>query len=135
MGKIPLTAQDVKAVPMIEETGAFRVVKFTGEGAWVPVPGWQVILNAEDPIAILWNSNELPSQKNNLGEEVLAIVDRSVRQWEDNSYFIVEQEGLLQIRWFPEFPEESLLGKVILILRPKKILDENVTKDVWQIDE
>lgn len=135
VGKLPLTAEDVKAVPFVEDTGPFRVVKFSGQGAWVPVPGWQVILSAEDPIAILWNSNDLPNQKNNLGEEVLTIVDRAARVWEDNSYFIVEREGLLQMQWFEESPTESLLGRVVLILRPKKILDENVTKDAWQIDD
>ncbi|MCL1465728.1 RuBisCO accumulation factor 1 [Argonema galeatum] len=135
VGKLPLSAEDVKAVPFLEDTGPFRVVKFSGEGAWVPVPGWKVILSAEDPIAILWNSNDLPYQKNNLGEEVLAIVDRAARLWEDNSYFILEREGLLQMQWFEESPPESLLGRVLLILRPKKILDENLTKDPWQIDE
>ncbi len=135
VGKLPLTAEDLKAVPFLEETGPFRVVKFSGQGAWVPVPGWKVILSAEDPIAILWNSNDLPNQKNNLGEEVIVVVDRAARQWEENSYFIFEREGLLQMQWFEESPTESLLGRVLLILRPKKILDENLTKDAWQIDE
>ncbi|MFB2918845.1 MULTISPECIES: RuBisCO accumulation factor 1 [Aerosakkonema] len=135
VGKFPLSTQDLKAVPLIEESGPFRVVKFSGAGAWVPVPGWQVILKAEDPVAILCDSNLLPNQINNLHEEVIVVVDRADRQWDGNNYFIAEQEGQLQIHWFEDSPEESLLGRVVLVLRPKKILDENVTKDVWQIDE
>lgn len=135
VGKLPLSAADLKAVPLTQETGAFRMVKFCGEGAWVPIPGWQVLLGAEDPVAILCDSNQLPSQNNNLPEELLLIVDRADREWNANSYFLLEQEGQLQINWLEESTEETLLGRVIVVLRPKKILDENLTKDVWQIDE
>jgi hypothetical protein len=27
------------------------------------------------------------------------------------------------------------LGKMIVLVRPKKVLDEEFTKDAWQIDE
>ncbi|MCU0516890.1 MAG: hypothetical protein MUC60_08475 [Oscillatoria sp. Prado101] len=32
-------------------------------------------------------------------------------------------------------PEIRLHGRVILIMRPKKIFDEEFTKEPWQIDE
>lgn len=135
VGKLPLSSEDLKAVPIVQETGAFRMVKFAGEGAWVPVPGWQVILRAEDPVAILSDSDRLPTQKNSLPEEVVMVVDRAIRQWDANSYFIFEQEGQLQVQWFDESPQQTLLGKVILILRPKKIIDEDANKDVWEIED
>lgn len=136
VGKLPLTLADLQAVPLAEEIEPFRMVKFSGAGAWVPVPGWQVILAAEDPVGILANPDQLPSSNLNPAEEVLVVVDRAQREWDDSSYFAIAQEDQLQLQWFEEAPENiTLLGKMILVLRPKRILDENVTKDFWQIDE
>ena len=50
-------------------------------------------------------------------------------------YFVVENGGELEFQWFETEPEIALLGQVIIIVRPKKILDEELTKDSWQIDE
>jgi Rubisco Assembly chaperone C-terminal domain/Rubisco accumulation factor 1 alpha helical domain len=135
VGKFPLPARDFKAVPMTDEIGAFRMVQFSGQGAWIAVPGWLVILAAEDPVGFLCNSGQLPNQLTSQGEEVLVVVDRAQREWDANSYFIVEQAEQLQIQWFEDATDTPLLGKVILIMRPKRILDEDLTKDVWQIDE
>lgn len=135
VGEMPLTAAEIQAVPLIEEVQPFRMVKFAGEQAWVPLPGWQVLLSAEDPIVILSNNDRLPNQQNTKSEPVLVVVDRREREWDTNSYFIVEQSGQIEIQWFETKPEDQLLGKVIIILRPKRILDEEFTKDSWQIDE
>ena len=134
-GELPLTPNDLKSVPLVTEIEPFRMVKFTGEQAWVPLPGWQVLLSAEDPVVILANSDRLPNQTQTKLEKVLVIVDRAQRQWDASSYFIVDNAGELDIQWFETAPEIPLLGKVIIILRPKKILDEEITKDSWQIDE
>jgi hypothetical protein len=135
VGEFPLTANDLKAVPLATEIEPFRMVKFTGEQAWVPLPGWQVLLSAEDPVVILSQSDRLPNQTNNQPGKVLLVVDRAQRQWDVSSYFIVEHANELDIQWFETEPEIPLLGKVIIILRPKRILDEEITKDSWQIDE
>ncbi|MFO5441063.1 MAG: RuBisCO accumulation factor 1, partial [Dolichospermum sp.] len=50
IGELPLTPEDLKAVPLITEIQPFRMVKFAGEQAWVSLPGWKVLLNAEDPV-------------------------------------------------------------------------------------
>jgi Rubisco Assembly chaperone C-terminal domain/Rubisco accumulation factor 1 alpha helical domain/Rubisco accumulation factor 1 helix turn helix domain len=134
-GKLPLGAGEFKAVPMIEESGAFRIVKFAGNGAWVAIPGWLVILAAEDPVGILCDRQQLPNQQTSTGEELLVVVDRAAREWDANSYFIVEQAEQLQIQWLEEEIDIPILGKVIVVMRPKRILDEEVTKDLWQIDE
>jgi Rubisco Assembly chaperone C-terminal domain/Rubisco accumulation factor 1 alpha helical domain/Rubisco accumulation factor 1 helix turn helix domain len=135
VGKFPLPAKDFKSVPLTDEIGAFRMVQFSGQGAWIPVPGWLVILAAQDPVGFLCNSGQLPNQLTSQGEEVLVVVDRAQREWDANSYFIVEQAEQLHMQWFDEETDTPLLGKVILIMRPKRILDEELTKDVWQIDE
>jgi hypothetical protein len=135
VGKLPLTPADLQAVPLIEEIGPFRLVKFSGEGAWVPVPGWQVVLSAEDPVVVLSDSDRLPIPLPGKPEEVLVIVDRAQRQWDMNSYFVIEQAGQLAFQGFEETPDQPLLGRIILVTRPKRILDEEVTKELWQIDE
>jgi hypothetical protein len=135
VGKLPLTKADLQAVPLIEETEPFRMVKFSGTGAWVPVPGWQVIRTAEDPVVLLCDSDTLPTPLPGQPEEVLIVLDRAQRGWSEQSYFLVEQTEQLQIQWFAEEPKAPILGKIVLIMRPKKVLDEDYTKEMWQIDE
>ncbi|NJP12413.1 MAG: hypothetical protein HC866_25545 [Leptolyngbyaceae cyanobacterium RU_5_1] len=135
VGKFPLTRADLQAVPLVEEIEPFSMVTFSGTAAWVPVPGWQVVQLAEDAIAILGNSNALPTPLAGKVEDVLIVVDRAQRQWDASSYFLIEQADQLQLQWFAEPPEIPLLGRVILVVRPKKVLDENYTRDPWQIDE
>jgi Rubisco Assembly chaperone C-terminal domain/Rubisco accumulation factor 1 alpha helical domain/Rubisco accumulation factor 1 helix turn helix domain len=142
-GRLPLTAEDLKAVPMVEEEGAFAMVKFSGTGAFVPIPGWQVVLNAEDPVVVLGSGDRLPSEALEStvespiasAEEVLILIDRAERTWDQRSYFIVEEDGQLQINWFETAPSLPILGKVLVIMRPRKVLDEDFNKDMWQIEE
>ncbi len=134
-GELPMASADLRKVPLLEETGEFRIVKFAGEQAWVPVPGWQVILSAEDPIGILCNSDRLPSQRPVTVEPVLVIIDRAARKWDENSYFVIDNSGELSFEWFESATELPLLGKVIVIVRPKRILDDEANKDVWEMDE
>lgn len=135
VGKLPLTPADLQAAPLMDEEGAFQMVKFSGTGAWVALPGWQVLRNAEDAVAILANSDQLISDAIEMPEEVLVIVDRAQRQWNADQYFVVDQAGQLQIDWFEEAPNLPILGQVILVLRPKKVLDEDFNKDMWQLEE
>lgn len=135
VGKLPLTQADLQAVPLVEETGAFQLVQFSGTGAWVTIPGWQVIRTAEDPIVLLGDSDRLPTPLPGAIEEVVIVVDRAQRQWNDQSYFVIAEAEQLQLRWFAESPDVPLLGRVVLVMRPKKVLDEDYTKELWQIDE
>jgi hypothetical protein len=135
VGELPLTAQDLQAVPLVTEIEPFRMVKFAGEQAWVPIPGWQVLLRAEDPVVILANGDRLPNQTQSQPQPVLVVIDRAQRQWDESSYFVVENSGELDFQWFETEPEIPLLGKIIIIVRAKRILDEELTKDSWQIDE
>ncbi|MEM6444956.1 MAG: RuBisCO accumulation factor 1 [Cyanobacteria bacterium P01_D01_bin.123] len=141
VGQLPLTKADLQAIPVIDEATAFRIVKFQGgAGAWVALPGWQVVLGASDPIAVLATGADLPAPGGQspsvpVTETVLVVVDRDRREWADDSYFIVEADGHLAIQWFDTEPDCPLLGRVVLILRPKKILDENYISDPWQTDE
>jgi hypothetical protein len=135
VGELPLTPENLKAVPLVEAIEPFRIVKFAGEQAWVALPGWQVLLGAEDPVVILATSDRFPNQNLAQPSSVLVVVDRRQREWNDFSYFVVDNGGELDFQWFETEPELPILGKVIIIVRPRKILDEEVTKDSWQIDE
>ena len=135
-GPLPLATEDYKAVPAVEPEEPFGMVKFSGTGAWIPVPGWHVILGAEDPVAILAGYGELPNAPEGATTEpVLVVIDRAKRQWDENSYFVVDENGQLAIRWFEESPEAKLLGGLILVMRPKKIWDTDYNAELWQIDE
>ncbi|MDJ0796358.1 MAG: hypothetical protein QNJ51_05905 [Calothrix sp. MO_167.B12] len=135
VGELPLTPQDFKNVPLVEEIEPFGIVKFAGEQAWVPLPGWQVVLSAEDPVVILCNSDRFPSQTKAAPEQVMVIVDRAQRKWEAGSYFVVDNDGELDFQWFEDTPEFTLLGRILVIMRPKRILDEPLSLDSWQLDE
>lgn len=135
VGELPLTPQDLQKVPLIETIEPFGMVKFAGEQAWIPLPGWQVLVSAEDPVAILCTSDRLPNQTHNQPKPVLVVIDRAQRQWNDSSYFVVDQGGELDFQWFETEPELPLLGQIIIIVRPKRIFDEEISKDSWQIDE
>jgi Rubisco Assembly chaperone C-terminal domain/Rubisco accumulation factor 1 alpha helical domain/Rubisco accumulation factor 1 helix turn helix domain len=135
VGKQPLSPADLKAVPIVEAISPFHIVKFSATGAWVAMPGWQVIRAAEDPVVILEQSDRLPTPLEGDPEEILVVVDRAQREWTDIGYFIVAEEDTLQIRWFETTPDIPLLGQVIVIMRPKKVLDEDYTNELWQLDE
>ncbi|OLP17075.1 hypothetical protein BST81_17095 [Leptolyngbya sp. 'hensonii'] len=135
VGQMPLSVEDFKAVPLLEEVGPFQIVKFSGTGAWIAIPGWQAILGAADPVAFLCDSEHLPTPLPGNTEEVMVVVDRAQRDWDGNSYFVVDRSGQLDLQWSEEAPELRILGRVIVVMRPKKILDEAATKELWQIDE
>jgi hypothetical protein len=135
VGKLPLPTSALQAVPLVIGEGPFNMVRFTGEGAWVAVPGWQIILSADDPVGVLLDSDQLPSPIPGAVEEVLVICDRAQRDWDANSYFVTDQTGQLQIQWFDQEPADGLLSRVLVILRARKVLDEDFNKEFWQIDE
>jgi hypothetical protein len=134
-GQLPLTTADLQKTSPAEPKGAFQVVQLQGQGNWVALPGWQVILKAQDPVAIFCNSSQLPTQLAGKPEDLLIVIDRSEQEWDVNHYFLVDQAGQVQLQWFPEAPNIRILGCLMLVLRAKRIVDEGMTKDVWQIDE
>lgn len=135
VGEMPLQSAEVQAVPIVEAVEPFRIVKFAGEQAWVALPGWQTIRSAEDPIAILCQSDRLPNQSATASEPVLVVADRDAREWDVNSYFVCDAAGEVDFAWFETQPDVKLLGKIVVVVRPKHIIDEELTKDSWQIDE
>lgn len=135
-GELPLPTADYQAVPVTDSEAPFGVVKFSGTGAWAPIPGWQVVMQAEDPVGILARAYQIPNISNPESREpVLLIVDRRDRDWSDQSYFLADQSGELTLQWFPEVPDLKLLGRLLVLLRPRRVLDENYTHELWQFEE
>jgi len=135
VGSLPLTKEKLESVPSLTTTEPFKIVQNTIVGQVVPLPGWPVVLKAGDPVAFLAQSEQLPRSISSKSETVLVVVDRSVREWEENSYFLAEKDELLELLWFPERPDLLLLGKLLIILRPKNILDEENITQPWQMDD
>lgn len=133
-GSYPLDHQALKAIAKLEIKQPFSNIQATG-GTYIPVPGWQVVLKADDPVAYLCSSKLLPKFLGGNVEEVLVILDRANTNWDVNSYFVVEIEEKLEVRWFETEPNVPIVGQLVLILRPKKILDEGNITEPWQMDD
>lgn len=133
-GELPLAAAQLEAVPRLVWAEPFRATRFEQPGAFVPLPGWQALLKAVDPIALFACEGDLPGD--GAGTEPVAIaVDRAARAWDDSSYFLVDGGDSVAIRWSAEPLSEPILGKVLVVLRPKKILDESNLLQPWQMDD
>lgn len=133
-GSYPINSQEIGAVQQVEIHESFRHIKANG-GSYVPIPGWQAVLKAIDPVAYLCPSNLLPKYLGGKVEEVLVILDRADRTWDVKGYSVLEIDGKLEIRWSENEPEEPIVGQLVLILRPKKILDEGNITQPWQMDD
>lgn len=136
VGQMPLTVADLKAVPVVVPVEPFSMVSASGASAWIAVPGWQVIFRAEDPVGLLTQARQLPNYPPEFADEaVLVVVDRSDRTWSDDGYFLTATGDQLALTWSLSLLEPPILGKIILILRPKRVLDENYNRELWQLDE
>ncbi|HSM84486.1 MAG TPA: RuBisCO accumulation factor 1 [Nodosilinea sp.] len=136
VGQLPLTVDDLKAVPVVTAEEPFSMVTADGASAWIAVPGWQVIFRAEDPVGLLTQARLLPNYPSDGADEVvLVVVDRCDRTWDDDSYFLTAEGDQLALSWTPSPIETPILGKMILILRPKRILDQDYNRELWQLDE
>jgi hypothetical protein len=81
-------------------------------------------------------NQEVLSAVRDRSEDILVLVDRAQRDWDENSYFaIAGEDGNLKFAWFESAPEVEILGKVTLTLRPKRFFDEAASQDRWQFEE
>ncbi len=133
-GSWPITKAQLGQAPFCEEIAPFSLIQ--GQGLWVAVAGYPVIRHALAPVAIPVTGQDLGFP--DLTEQLLVVVDREERTWNPESYFIAEvtePSPALQIRYFAEDPGGVILGKVLVVLRPPRIFDEEYTKEPWQLDE
>ncbi|HHP7230437.1 MAG TPA: RuBisCO accumulation factor 1 [Xenococcaceae cyanobacterium] len=131
----PVTSAAIEAVARVQIQEPFRSVKLSTGGNFVPVPGWQLMLKASDPVGYVSSSDRLPQFLSGRVEPVLIIIDRAVKEWDVNSYFLVETANEPELQWFETPPEAKIIGQLVLIMRPKKILDEGNITQPWQMDD
>ncbi|MGD1904349.1 MAG: RuBisCO accumulation factor 1 [Geitlerinemataceae cyanobacterium] len=134
-GESPLSVAELAAAPALPAIEPFQVVEFPAGGRGVPVPGWASVIGAIDPVSYTDSTDSLPNTVDMKTETVLVVVDRAVRDWSLSHYFAIEREGRVEVQWFDRDPGLEPLGKVILILRPKRILDEGNITEPWQMDD
>ena len=134
-GKYPVTSQEIAAVNKVEIEEPFRSVTLEQGGSYVPVPGWQSVLKAEDPVSYICTSDRLPKSLSGNVEEVLVIVDRAAVTWDVNSYFLLDTADSIELRWSENAPQDKIIGRLVVVVRPKKILDEGNITQPWQMDD
>ncbi|MGK7939211.1 MAG: RuBisCO accumulation factor 1 [Crocosphaera sp.] len=134
-GTLPLSKNEVLGVEKLDRVSPFNYVNYHNTGSLVPLPSWQAVLKAVDPVAIICQSDRLPQSLTGKPEEVLVLIDRGMTEWDDQSYFLVEEDEELTFKWFAESASIPLLGQVVIVLRPKKIFDENNLLEPWQMDD
>ncbi|MGI0480192.1 RuBisCO accumulation factor 1 [Geminocystis sp. CENA526] len=135
VGTFPLTVKDVDNIPSFSLTDPFGVTTISQDTQVVCIPSWQVILKAKHPAVILCRSEDLPKAISTKSEELLIVVDLAVKEWNPNHYFMVSEDDRAKFRWFASMPDYPILGQLLLILRPKKILDEGNLTEPWQMDD
>jgi hypothetical protein len=68
-------------------------------------------------------------------EKVLLVVDRALKTWSQYHHFLFLAGEELQMGWFSSPPTQTILGQVILLLRPKAIVEGAAEADGWEIEE
>ncbi|MCS6942611.1 MAG: hypothetical protein NZ901_08925 [Geminocystis sp.] len=135
VGRLPLQAEVLKNITHLKPKGPFGVVEVETNSRVVTIPSWQAILKAEKPVVIFCRGKDLPGSVKNESEELLVVVDLAVTQWDINRYFLVEgKEGDLQLQWLSS-PSQKIHGQVVVIVKPRKILDEDNLTQPWQMDD
>ncbi len=141
-GSAPLTAAEFLAVPTLKSVGAFQLVSVPQPLTLLALPSWQVLLNAVEPVAVLWPVAELPTELPNSEEalpinQVLLVVDRGVQQWQGDRYLLLQEASSdpLRIGWSSQPPSATILGQLLLVLRPPQVLDQTVNRELWLLEE
>jgi hypothetical protein len=134
-GIFPIDSSLLADVPKIAATGSFQIIKTNWAGGWVTFPGWGVLCQAEDPIAIVGDPENLPLKISNQSPETIVIIDRSSTEWDEFNYFAVDRDGKLAIEWFDSPPTTPIIGKLVLVIHPKRPIDPDNPKDLWELED
>lgn len=135
-GAFPIATSVWATVPNFEGIGAFHITNSNWSGGWVSLPGWQVLAQALEPIAILADRDRLPLKLPGHSPEMILAIDRGVTVWDEFSYFVIDRDGQLAIDWFESAPSIPLLGKLLLVLQPKSPVERaHIQQDFWELED
>jgi hypothetical protein len=133
-GAFPLGRGAIESVQALKESGVFRTVRSEAGTGWMAVPGWQAVLGARDPVAVICHTDDLPQYVDGAQETIALLVERDERDWSPNHYCLVESGERVEIFWGTEPPVGDVLGRIVVILRPKHVLDESAIAMPWVTD-
>jgi hypothetical protein len=120
-------------VPTAQILNIFGVMR-PSAGNWVGLPGWQTVTAAVSPVVVLAVNKELiPNAETE--EEILLLIDRAATDWDENKYFAIDRGGQVVVDWFSSAPTETILGQLVLVLRPKRMLSVSNQDALWQNEE
>ncbi|MFN3361206.1 MAG: RuBisCO accumulation factor 1 [Pseudanabaenaceae cyanobacterium] len=142
-GKLPLRLADWTAIPSITTTEPFGMVVQEGVKAWIPLPGWKVVKDIEDGAIVLadthtlltYSGQEIASSFPDRPEEILLLIDRAQRQWDKDGFFFVAEAEELYLKNFPSPPAVELWGRLMLVLRQPRVLEDATADDPWTWEE
>ncbi len=132
-GKLPLATQVLQDIPRTKTEGAFDILNTTWT-RWVGLPGWQAVRGATNPVVLLAANNDLLPDAE-ATEELLVLIDRAATDWDEFKYYAIDRSGQVAIQWLQQAPTETILGQVVLVLRPKRMLTSGNPNDLWQMEE
>ncbi len=136
VGAFPLATQVLASVPHLQNHGTFQVTDSSWTGGWISLPGWQILCKAEEPIAIFADEANFPVKVSVHSKEMLLVLDRSVTEWDEFNYFAIDRDGRIAIEWFDAAPSIPILGKLLLILYPKSLVESgHAQQDIWEMDD
>jgi len=135
IGYFPLTPSDLDNTPSLTPQEPFGLLSIGQPLQVVSIPTWQVVLQAKNPVVIFCQTPDLPKETGGKPEEVLIVVDMDAKQWSVNNYFLVNESGEIKLMWLPEDSKIEILGKLLVVLKQKKILDEGNLTEPWQMDD
>lgn len=134
-GSFPLASSVFASVPKTEDSGAFHITRHNWNGDWVSLPGWKVIAAAEEPIGIIAPKDSLPLKISAQSREMIVVVDRGITEWDQFHYFAIDRDGQLAIEWFDAAPSLPLLGRLVLIIHPKRPIEPGNPQDLWDMED
>ncbi|XP_073008437.1 LOW QUALITY PROTEIN: rubisco accumulation factor 1, chloroplastic-like [Typha latifolia] len=104
---------------------------------WAVLPGWAPVLAAEEAVGVeMEDGRGLPWRILAAAEEaVMVVADRKEREvTEEGGAYVVEREGRLVVergRKLMEMEVKEALGRVVVVVRPPKEEDDQLTDD-WE---
>ncbi len=134
-GKFPLPTSVLASVPKVESPDTFQITHNDWTGGWISLPGWKVISAAAEPVGIIAPKGTLQLKISEESEETIVVIDRCVTEWNEFSYFAIDRDGQLAIEWFDTAPNTAILGKLVLIIRPKRKIEAGEPNDLWDMED
>ena len=133
-GSNRLNLETWQQTPSIATQGIFGVSQLPTTQEVVALPGWSTLRKAVDPVAVMTQS-DLSLGTTGKQETVLLVIDRAAQEWNQYSHFLFLEGEEILMGWFSTPPNKPILGQLILVLRPKYMIERAAEVDSWDLEE